>query len=260
MFKITTLETFIQKSSEVHNNFYSYEKSIYNGINTSLIVTCPIHGDFNQTPRQHANLKRGCRKCGDIKCAKSNSVTVEYFIEKAKIVHGDRYDYSKVKFDSYKDKITIICKEHGEFTQKLAKHLYDKQGCRKCVSENENRYNFRRSRWIDITRDGAYLYLVKFESEEELFYKIGITKNMKTRFHCRGVKSYKISIVDTIFIGSNTGILWDFEKLLHRENKNLKYTPLFKFDGRFECFQYNEQIFNTFQDAKQKIQEINKRI
>ena len=42
-------------------------------------------------------------------------LTTEEFIAKAKAVHGDRYDYSKVKYVDSKTKICIICKEHGEF-------------------------------------------------------------------------------------------------------------------------------------------------
>jgi hypothetical protein len=39
----------------------------------------------------------------------------EEFIEKAKRVHGNKYDYSKVELTKVKDKVTIICPEHGEF-------------------------------------------------------------------------------------------------------------------------------------------------
>lgn len=41
----------------------------------------------------------------------------EIFIEKAKKVHGDKYDYSKVNYIDNKTKICIICPEHGEFWQ-----------------------------------------------------------------------------------------------------------------------------------------------
>ena len=45
------------------------------------------------------------------------------FIEKAIFIHGDKYDYSLVDYKSSKDKIKIICKEHGIFEQYPAKHL-----------------------------------------------------------------------------------------------------------------------------------------
>ena len=40
-------------------------------------------------------------------------LTTEEFIKKAREVHGDRYDYSKVEYVNKKTKVCIICKEHG---------------------------------------------------------------------------------------------------------------------------------------------------
>lgn len=53
------------------------------------------------------------------------------FIDKAINKHGDKYDYSKVKYINSKSKVTIICKIHGEFEQKPSGHLYG-YGCIKC--------------------------------------------------------------------------------------------------------------------------------
>lgn len=59
-----SLNSFIEKANIVHNNFYKYSKSIYKGSKVKLIVTCPIHGDFEVTPDNHLHG----RKCPD--CAK----------------------------------------------------------------------------------------------------------------------------------------------------------------------------------------------
>ncbi len=53
-------------------------------------------------------------------------------ISKLVAVHGDRYDYSKVKYNKSNGKITVICKEHGEFEQTFNDHLGG-AGCRKCA-------------------------------------------------------------------------------------------------------------------------------
>ena len=58
-------------------------------------------------------------------------MNTEEFIEKAKKVHGDKYDYSKVDYVNAKTKITIICKEHGEFSQTPTGHLSGR-GCPIC--------------------------------------------------------------------------------------------------------------------------------
>ena len=55
--------------------------------------------------------------------------TLENFIEKAKKIHGDKYDYSKVEYVNNRTKVCIICPEHGEFWQSPNKHLHTKYGC-----------------------------------------------------------------------------------------------------------------------------------
>jgi len=55
-------KTFKVKASIAHNNKYTYTKAIYIKDNVNIIITCPIHGDFNQTPSNHLN-GRGCKKC-----------------------------------------------------------------------------------------------------------------------------------------------------------------------------------------------------
>jgi hypothetical protein len=61
----------------------------------------------------------------------SKRVTTEEFIEKARAVHGDRYDYSAVHYVAAIKDVKIICLEHGEFSQRPANHLSGR-GCRKC--------------------------------------------------------------------------------------------------------------------------------
>ncbi len=58
-------------------------------------------------------------------------LTTEEFIKKAREVHGDKYDYSKVEYVKSKTKVTIICPKHGEFLQTPQKHLSG-QGCPNC--------------------------------------------------------------------------------------------------------------------------------
>jgi very-short-patch-repair endonuclease/Zn finger protein HypA/HybF involved in hydrogenase expression len=62
-------------------------------------------------------------------------LTTEEFIVKAKIVHGNKYDYKLVSYSNNKIKVKIICFIHGEFEQKPNSHLLG-LGCRKCSSED----------------------------------------------------------------------------------------------------------------------------
>jgi len=65
---------------------------------------------------------------------KTTKLTTDKFIEKARNIHGDKYDYSKVKYINNRTKVCIICPEHGEFWQTPSSHISLKRhrGCPKC--------------------------------------------------------------------------------------------------------------------------------
>lgn len=129
-------ETFITKANNVHNNKYDYYKSEYNDINTKICIICPEHGEFWQSPNNHLR-GQGCPKCKDIKTSLRCRSTTEEFIRKAKEIHDDKYDYSKVKYVNNITKICIICPEHGEFWQVPNSHLQG-CGCKKCANEKKS--------------------------------------------------------------------------------------------------------------------------
>lgn len=56
------------------------------------------------------------------------------FIKKAKQIHENKYDYSKVDYVNSHTKVCIICPEHGEFWQTPSNHLNKTHacGCSKC--------------------------------------------------------------------------------------------------------------------------------
>jgi len=58
-------------------------------------------------------------------------ITSKEFIERAKRVHGDKYDYSKTEYVNAKTKVCIICPKHGEFWQLPHSHLSG-SGCPIC--------------------------------------------------------------------------------------------------------------------------------
>lgn len=123
-------ENFIQKVSKIHQNKYDYSLVKYKNIKTPVIIICPVHGKFEQTPRAH--LKgQGCSKCGRVLCSKKLRYSKEQFIEEAKKIHGNRYDYSQVVYVNNMTKVKIGCPIHGYFLQGPNSHLQGK-GCPKC--------------------------------------------------------------------------------------------------------------------------------
>lgn len=133
MAKKLTQEEFIAKAKGKHGDRFSYEKTKYVSAHKKLTVTCAIHGDFQVTP---ANLihKIACKGCAIDAKSEKLSLTRDDFISRAKERHGDKYDYSKVKYTGMSDLEIFICKKHGEFSQTPQGHL-NNGGCNKCGQE-----------------------------------------------------------------------------------------------------------------------------
>lgn len=112
---------------------------------TKVIIICPVHGEFMQTPHDH--LVGGCVKCGYNKTASHKRLTTEEFIEKAKKIHGDKYDYSKVDYINNHTKVCIICPIHGEFEIVPANFLQG-HGCAKCAFEINSRKRLHDINWF----------------------------------------------------------------------------------------------------------------
>ena len=131
--KLTT-EEFIKKAREVHGDRYDYSKVEYVNSTTKVCIICPKHGEFWQQPSNHLH-GIGCPQCGLELRRKKRTHTFDDFLMKAKSIHGDKYDYSKVDYVNKRTKVCIVCPTHGDFWQSPGKHLSG-QGCEKCFRES----------------------------------------------------------------------------------------------------------------------------
>lgn len=91
------------------------------------------------------------------------------FITKARQVHGDRYDYSKVIYKNAATKVTIICPTHGQFEQRPNNHISHTQGCKLCDDDRKR----KRARSMALSKDefvsrSIHIYgcLYKYENTE----------------------------------------------------------------------------------------------
>ena len=149
MRKLTT-ENFITRAKEMHGDKYDYSKSIYKGFNIRISIICKVHGLFEQLPGNH--LKGfGCKRC-----AKQHTPTNEEFIEQAKNIHGDKYDYSNVDYKNAKTKVEIICPVHGPFEQTPDSHLSGR-GCISCGGSKKLTTEIFKDRGYKI-HNGIYDY------------------------------------------------------------------------------------------------------
>ena len=130
--KRLTLSDFIKKANEVHNGKYDYTKVRYVNVMTKVCIICPEpgHGEFLQTPHDHLG-GHGCPKCRNEVNGERCRLSKEDFIKKARKIHGDKYNYSKVEYVKSNIKVCIICPQHGEFWQTPNSHTQG-ANCSKC--------------------------------------------------------------------------------------------------------------------------------
>jgi len=123
---------FIEKANKKHNNRYDYSKVEYKNSKTKVIIICPKHGEFKQSPNSHLRGS-GCLFCGKEKIRNSGTRFKQSFIKKANQKHSCKYEYSKVDYKNSVTPVIIICPEHGEFEQTPTDHL--RYGCVSCSKD-----------------------------------------------------------------------------------------------------------------------------
>lgn len=128
--KVHNKDSFVDICNKLHNFKYDYSKVEYIDYEKPVCIICPKHGEFWQKPHEHRN-GRGCPKCGIESTRMLQLSTTDEFIQKAKEIHGNKYDYSKVEYNGANNQVCIICPKHGEFWQKPHYHLLN-NGCKYC--------------------------------------------------------------------------------------------------------------------------------
>lgn len=178
-------ELFLERFKKLYKDSkYDFSKYIYHGSRIKGIVICPIHGEFNITA---SNLLagHGCPKCGIIKNSNNRKYKFEKFLEEARVIHGNKYDYDKKTYVDRKTKMRIIDKKYGEFWQSPQKHLCG-QGCPKRKSSKlENQViNYLENNNIE------YIYQYRFNEYKLLPYDFYLPK-YKTLIECQGEQHFK---------------------------------------------------------------------
>lgn len=141
----TTTPIFIEKAIKKHGDKYDYSKVEYVTSKTKICIIChnvdeitgEKHNEFWQAPYSHLS-GANCPKCTN------HFMNQEVFVKRARVIHKHKYDYSKVEYKSIKEKVYIICAEHGDFLQTPDSHLQG-QGCSKCSKV----YRYTTSEWIE---------------------------------------------------------------------------------------------------------------
>lgn len=232
--KRVSLDEFIKRSSEIHNNFYDYSliKEL-KGVITSVPIICPIHNIFNIKACAHLR-GNGCIRCRDDK----QRLTIAEFIERSKKIHGNKYDYSHiVNYVNNRTKVPLVCDKHGFFEIEASGHMQGR-GCRKCGFEklgtSFTAFGYRNKNKVDNTT----LYLIEIFDDLERFLKVGIAKDgVYERFKKKRAMPYAYEGLLTYIV--DVDVAFDIEKRCGSAFK--KYDPIKRFSGRKECFDISEK-------------------
>lgn len=147
--KPKSLDQFITDARKKFGDRFDYSEAIYVNNKTPLTIICRIHGTGKQVPSDHLKGVYGCKYCAP----KGTALSQSEFIERAKIAHGERYDYSQTVYTLNKNPITIICHTHGPFEQFSAGNHLSGHGCPDCPRSNRVTTGILISRARDIHGD-----------------------------------------------------------------------------------------------------------
>lgn len=181
------IDSFIKRAHDVHDNKYDYSKTNYTKTMGIVKIICKTHGEFEQLANSHLN-GRGCPQC-----ANNQLKNTDQFIELAMKAHGERYDYSNSNYIDSSNKIIIICRKHGAFTQLPTQHMRG-QGCPDCgVESMKHKLQKEETRFLSecgIIHSNKYDYSsVKYNNRTSII-EIGCPNhgvfNQKASEHLRG--------------------------------------------------------------------------
>lgn len=150
-------EDFIKEAENKHGNRFSYELSEYTHCEGKITITCSEHGDFVTTPTLHMGLNGGCVRCFKDMSRTGSLSNTEEFINKAKLIHGDLYNYSKVEYVDSKTNVSILCNIHGIFKQTPSVHL-NGSGCNVCAVGRRTRGNDEFIKLAKEVHGNRYIY------------------------------------------------------------------------------------------------------
>ena len=122
--RVVTTESFIAEAKEIYGDRYDYSKVDYKNRDHRVIVTCPVHGDFQVYAREHLDGK-GCPKCEK----------GEKFIAKLKEKFGDKFGLDEFVYESSTSPVTLICPTHGAFSRLPQQILKLQFGCPHCGND-----------------------------------------------------------------------------------------------------------------------------
>ena len=223
------------RSSDTYFN-YDFSKSVYKGFTQPIEIFCKEHGAY-LTGYNHRLKGSGYGECQVCVYNMNRRKLLVEFVDKAYIIHGDKFDYSYIKdYTNCKDNVPIYCKQCDEiFYQTPDNHLQNK-GCPACNSISVYSKRLYVEHAIKNYDNKINLYLIKVFNNNEEFFKVGVTmKTLNERFGSAVHMPYDFTEQKFLTLDAKSAV--EKETEFHKLLKEYHYIPDMPFGGHLtECF------------------------
>lgn len=183
-----------------------YQKRIEKqGLNTFVDVKYT----FTETGQSRAYITVKCNECGELRTACASNILryprckkcgwkiggrkqahdTDWFINKSKEIHGNKYIYDKSVYNTIGTKVCITCPEHGDFYQDPRHHIFRGMGCPRCSmsSYEQIAYTTLKEQGIDFKQEWGVVY-----KNKQMWVDFMFTINDTTYIvECNGIQHYK---------------------------------------------------------------------
>lgn len=218
------IEEFINRSSTIHSNRYNYSKVQYTNQNDKVLIVCPEHGEFWQSPRKHM-LGQGCKTCSISKCQLELYNSIK---DVADIIINDRSTISPYEID-------LLIKGHniGIEVDGVYYHSFNRPESKSEVLKHRNKQ--------EIAADKG-IFLMRFREDEILTKNAIVVSIIKHRLGLSDkVQARKCNIVNVNikeyreFMNSNHLAGYKYARYIYGLEYQGKLLQVISFDNHNTC-------------------------
>lgn len=242
-----TLEDFIKEAKNKYGDYYDYSKAEYKGFDKKVIIICPVHGEFEQTPHHH--LRGGCNKCGreqaKVSISRSRLQGHEWWVAEVAKVNPNVEVLEKIV--KGKTKVNWRCKICGHVWPVAPQTLVRKKG-KGCPGCAKNGF---------LSHEHGRLYIMIDDLELPTMMKIGVSVRVEERRKdvLKSAKKIGAGIPNLYIIKTWEGpteAMHALEQAMHKSLSQYKINFPVKFDGCQEFFYYRPEVFELIEEHLKK--------
>lgn len=231
-----TVDDFIKKSNEIHNNVYDYTESVYLGNKDRIKIKCKKHGIFEQVVNNHLR-GAGCPKCNRFN--KKESSIFNFIRENydGDIIQSNRNILNGKEIDIYLPQLKLAFEFNGLYWHSdiYKDRMYHVNKTKKCRDNGVNLINIWEDDWNHKQDIMKSIILNKLGKSKKIFARkcsIHIVENKESREfliknHIQGFIGSKIKI--GLYYQNELVSIMTFgglRKSLGQKNKNESYELL----------------------------------